>query len=255
MAECEKIVAILTIDGGTSEGSSITTYGDNVAAEVRGARFDSEVKQYSSSPIVTTFCKDPTPEIGEIMGVTLRSKSGFSAVERGTYPNKPEWNYETKSGEVLISEPLTFWIIHTRSGPDYWLAGVEPPAQVTPIATTKPGIQDRDFRVWIGERGAIEKWMSLNSLKIDVQQKFINFSGGTTSTSVYQYQGWKLACSFPYENLLAYPFCGGVVRGQEEKGPQFINLCTTDLGLCNKPCKCDCCDIGRRVLEAFGVDY
>jgi hypothetical protein len=156
---------------------------------------------------------------------------------------------------VIISEPLNFWIINTRSGPDYWLPGVEPRVEVTPLYYTKPGIHDRDFRVWIGDRQGIEQWVRLNSLKIDQTQEFENFSGGRSSNSVYQYQGWRIACQFPYEALLKYPFCGGVVQGREDEGPQYINLCSNSLGVCEEKCKCDCCDIGRRVLEAFGVDY
>lgn len=245
--DCDRIVAILTLDGGTSEQRSVTTYGDAVAYPDRGATFESESLYYTSTPIVRTYCQDPTPEIGEIMGVELRSKTGFSITESGTYPNSPERSYQTEQGEVLTGDPLNFWILNTRSGPDYFLPGVTPPSEVTPLATTKPGIQDRDFRVWIGDRNAIDQWIRLNSLTIDIEQTFPNFAGGESKSSTYQYQGWRIACSFPYDALLKYPFCGGLVQGEEAKGPQFINLCENDLGVCSEDC-CDCCSIGEKLL-------
>lgn len=251
MVDCDHVVAILVLDGGTSEGSSVTTYGENVSYSDRGATFKAESFSYGSSPTIRTFCEDPTPNVGEIMGVKLTDRFGFSAIESGSYPNAPERNYSYPRGEVTSVES-EFLILNTRSGPDYWLPGVNPPSEVTPLATTKPGIVDRDFRVWIGSKKAIDQWVGLNSLKIDETVEFDNFAGGKTVNTTYQYQGWRVACSFPYEALLAYPFCGGVVRGREDEGPQFINLCENDLGFCSDVKCCDCCDIAQRVLAIFG---
>lgn len=250
MIDCDRIVAILGTEGYTLI-SSVTNYGDNVAAEFRGARFETRSEAFSNSPAMTTFCRDPMPNVGEILGVRIASRNGFTGLEKGTYPNKPEWNYELPTGSVS-SESQEFLILNTRSGPDYWLPGVTPRAEVTPLATTKPGIADRDFRAWIGSRKGINEWIRQNSQVIDVNQSFTNFSGGQSTNITYQYQGWKMLCSFPYEALLAYPFCGGVIRGRESEGPQFVNLCEDDLGFCSEPECCDCCDIARSVLAIFG---
>lgn len=250
MIDCDRIVAILGVEGYTLI-SSVTNYGDNVAAEFRGASFVAMGESFAASPVLQTYCRDPMPNVGEIMGVKLTQRTGNTGLERGTYPNKPEWNYDRPSGSVSTGSE-EFLIINTRSGPDYALPGISPVSTVTPIATTKPGIVDRDFRVWIGSRVAITEWIRQNSQVIDVNQSFTNFSGGQSTNIAYQYQGWKMLCSFPYEALLAYPFCGGVIRGRESEGPKFVNLCEDDLGFCNEPKCCDCCDIARSVLAIFG---
>lgn len=250
--DCSKIVALLTYDGGSYRATSLTTYGRIPNNEGSEARFETEATSFHSSPTLFTFCDQSTPMIGEIMRIRISSSWGGEAIDRGVYPNKPEWDYENKRGEVRTASD-EFYLLNTRSGPDFWLPGVSPRAEVTPLATTYPGILSAVFTAWIGDRAAIQQWVRNNSISSEVKTgPSPNIFGGQNSSYTATYQGWRIACSFPYEALLAYPFCGGVIRGRESEGPQFVNLCKDDLGFCNEPKCCDCCDIARSVLAIFG---
>jgi len=246
MVDCDRVVALLMQINDESRQTSVTTYGENTSWQYRRAKFETESVAVNTFGF-RTYCEDPTPDIGEIMGIELTRRWGFSITESGTYPNMPEWDYSTRRGDIQ-SDSSQFWLINTRSGPDFWLPGVNPPSEVTPLSTTRAGF-DRSFLAWIGSKKAIDQWVAMNRMILDVTQDFVNFAGGRTVNTTYQYQGYRIACSFPYEALLRYPFCGGVVAGQESKGPQFINLCQNDLGVCSDCC--NCCKIGERFLQAF----
>lgn len=247
--DCDKIVALLVLIGGEYEGTSSTTYGENVAYEYRGAKFETKTKDNYTIRF-SSYCNESNPKVGEIMGVKLSSVYEFTTSESGTYPNKPEWDYKNERGTGTVRGEEEFLLLNTRERDDFWLVGVDPPSEVTPLATTSAN--RGTFLAWIGSRKAINQWISLNRQLIDVETEFTNFAGGISSSKVYQYSGWRMACSFPYEALLKYPFCGGLVKGQEDKGNQYINLCQNDLGVCKPDC-CDCCAIGEKFLQVFKI--
>ena len=247
MVDCDRIVAIITHDGGSYYSESLTTYGRIPNNEGSQARFETVATAFSSTPSISTFCNSSVPQIGAIMGVRVTTSWGGEAIDRGIYPEKPEWNYENKRGDVQKNN-AELYIINTRSGPDFWLPGVTPRAEVTPLAMTQDGLT-----AWIGSKRAIQQWVALNSSSREERTgPTPNIFGGESSSYTKEYRGFRIACSFPYEALLAYPFCGGVIRGRESEGPQFVNLCQDNLGFCSELECCDCCGIARRVLEIFG---
>lgn len=243
--DCNKIVALIANGVDEYEAESYLTYGGNASPGNVDAFFTT--KSWAGSRIsFNAFCDRGTPNIGEIMGVSISRKAGYGGIETGTYPNAPEYNYQRERGEEYPEQSVNFWILNTRSGPDFWLEGVTPRAEVTPLATTLPGPQNQNFKAWIGDRAAIEQWVRLNRLLIDDYSSWEGPAGSGGWSKTYQYQGSRIYCTFPYDALLKYPFCGGLVLGEEAKGPQFINLCENDLGVCGDCC--DCCTIAEKLL-------
>lgn len=109
------------------------------------------------------------------------------------------------------------------------------------------------FIVMHGNIAAIKAWVDRVSSTTVAVLKSTNVYYAETTNTITKFEGWEIDCIIFDRSRERYPYCGSVVKGQEDKGEQWLNLCGNPLGDCIDCC--NCCDIGQRFLDVFKPSF
>ncbi len=106
------------------------------------------------------------------------------------------------------------------------------------------------FIVLHGDINAIKSWVEAGSKTWTTTLVSTNVYYATTTNITTHFEGWEIDCVIHDKTRQKYPYCGGTVRGQEDKGRQFLNLCSNPWGDCDEDC-CDCCSAADLFLQTI----
>lgn len=246
MSSCEDGLVICHYVGrraSLTQQSTYGNYGDDHCWS--NAKLTSE-QTWEENLTISLKCEPIDSYIAHIVQVRYAGFSSYAWRTNGTYSQCPELSYEYSDSQRSEREIGEFLILHTTEDVTPILL---PPMNVPIQRLAFTGTLSRNtFLPMLGNIDGIKAWVAANQLTVsDSGEKDSIFFFGTESYEYSSFSGWEIDCIIPKPALDKYPFCGGVVAGEEEKGPQFINLCQNDLGVCAVDC-CDCCSIAEKLL-------
>lgn len=252
-SSCEDGLVIAHYTGRKTSLKQTWQYGDyGIGHAWNNAKLESQ-QDFLESLSISLKCEPIDSYIAHILQVKYTGFSSYSWKSKGTYPDAGQFNYENSGSNRTDNDTGEFLILHTTEDVNPILL---PPLNTWAQRLAWTGTLSRSvFVAILGNIKGIKAWVSANSNTISEsgEKPALNFFG-TESFEYSSFSGWEIDCIIPRPELDKYPFCGGHIIGEEEKGIVYRNLCSNPFGICNEdlPC-CDCCAIGERFLQVFKI--